>query len=214
MGVTEEKKEKRFQFLNRLYELSGGDELEHVNMFKIGEELGFDKNSTRIIVQYLEAEGLIETKSMAGEIGILHKGVLEVEEALSNPNVPSNYFPPVNTLNIISVGQMTNSQIQQANSEATQISTITESKYEELKQVIQVLKESIEKLELPPQDKSDIRALIQKIDTQMSSSRPKSVIISESLKSLSSIKRILEGVASNPWLAVVLSQIASVIQNH
>lgn len=80
----EEMRKKRFQFLNRLHELTEGDELEFVNMFQIGEELGFDKDLTGKIAQYLEGEGLIVFRALGGYIGISHLGVREVERALSN----------------------------------------------------------------------------------------------------------------------------------
>jgi len=117
MSEIEEKKKKRFQFLHRLYELTGGNELEWLNLYDIGEELGFDRKLTKTIVQYLDREGLIKVIGDQGGIaGISHWGVREVEEALSNPDTPTSRFPPVN---IISTGQMISSQIQQASPEAT-----------------------------------------------------------------------------------------------
>jgi len=116
MSEIEEKKKKRFQFLHRLYELTGGDELKCFDISTIGKELGFDSNLTRNIVQYLKGEGLIKVIGDQGLIGISHPGTIEVEKALSSPDTPTSYFPPVN---IISIGQMISSQIQQASSEAT-----------------------------------------------------------------------------------------------
>jgi hypothetical protein len=128
MSAIEEMKKKRFQFLRRLYELTGGDELECLNLYDIGEELGFNRKLTKNIVQYLEREGLIKVIGDQGGIaGISHWGVREVEEALSNPDEPTHYFPPVN---IISIGQMISSQIQQASPEATQVTAIDEGRYD------------------------------------------------------------------------------------
>ena len=203
MTPIEEMKRKRFRFLHRLYELTGGDESKLFDMFQIGKELGFDMDLTNNIAQYLKGEGLIEVLALDGIIGILHWGVREVEEALSNPDTPTCHFPPVN---IISIGQMVNSQIQQASPEATQVVTIDERRYEELKQVIQSLRESIDKLGLEPLQKSDLQAEIQTIEVQMSSSKPKATIISECL---GSIRRILEGAGGSVLASILLSKIVA-----
>ena len=188
----EDMKKKRFLFLNRLYELSGGSTTKVFDdpPSQIGKELGFDKDLTWDIVFYLKKEDWVKLYGKA--ITISHHGVQEVERALSNPNEPSPSFPPV--INIISVEQMKNSQILQASPGAKQVTTIDESKYEQLKEFLQSLKESIEQLELEPQQKSDLQAEIQTIDAQMSSSMPKNTIIMECL---GSVRKILEGAAGS-----------------
>jgi hypothetical protein len=200
--IEEDMKEKRFQFLYKLYNLAGGDEFKWFNMLQIGKELGFDGALTDKIVRYLKKERLIEFGSR-NIIGISHDGIRKIEEALPNPDIPT---PPPPT-NII-IGQMINSQIQQASPKATQVGTVNEDRYEELKEVIQSLKESIDKLDLESQDKSDIQAEIQTIEAQISSSKPKVTIITECL---GSIRRILEGVASNTLAASLLSKIAALL---
>jgi hypothetical protein len=205
MNAIEDMKKKRFQFLHRLYELTGGDEFKGFNMFQIGEELGFDRNLTTNIAYYLKGEGLIEFRALGGIIGISHLGVREVEEALSKPDTSTYHFLPVN---IISVGQMISSQIQQTSPEATQVVTVGESRHEELKEVIQSLKKSIEQLGLSPQQKSDLQAEIQTIDAQMSSSKPKATIITECL---GTIRRILEGAVSSTIASGLLSKIVALL---
>ena len=59
----EETKAARFKFLNALYEESGGNELVWPNMFELGQTLGFDRNLTQLIAQYLKGEHLIEFKT-------------------------------------------------------------------------------------------------------------------------------------------------------
>jgi len=202
MNTIEDMKEKRFQFLYTLYNLAGGDEFKWFNMFQIGKELGFDRALTDNIVRYLKRERLIEL-GPRNIIGISHDGIRKIEEALPNPDIPT---PPPPT-NIVAIGQMINSQIQQASPEATQVGTVNEDRYEELKEVIQSLKESIDKLDLESQDKSDIQAEIQTIEAQMSSSKPKVTIITECL---GSIRRILEGAASS-LASSLLSKIVALL---
>ncbi|NQE46842.1 hypothetical protein C5S31_12555 [ANME-1 cluster archaeon GoMg2] len=195
----EDMKKKRFLFLNRLYELSGGfTPMFFKDASQIGEDLGFDAALTRNITRYLMEEGLVELLSGRG-ILISHQGVREVEMALSNPNEPTPYFPPVN----ISIGQMINSQIQQASHGATQVASTDEITHEQLKELLQSLKESVDQLELEPQQESDLHAEIQTIDAQMSSSNPKYTVITECL---GSIRRILEGAAGSAIASGLLSK--------
>jgi hypothetical protein len=53
MDTIEDMKKKRFQFLYKLYNLTGGDEFKWFNKFQIGEEQGFDRDLTANIAQYL-----------------------------------------------------------------------------------------------------------------------------------------------------------------
>lgn len=200
-----EKKEKRWLFLNKLYELSGGSTHKWPDVDTICEELGFDMELSRDIVTYLRDEGLIEVKcDRPTLIAISHEGIVEVEEFLSNPDRPTQHFLPVN---IINVNQMTNSNIQQASPEAKQVVTFDESKYEELKEVIRSLKESIDQLGLEPQQKPEFQADIQMIEAQMASSKPKATIITERL---GSIGRILEGATSSVLASSLLSEIVAI----
>jgi hypothetical protein len=205
MKSIEEMKKQRFQFLNRVYELSGGSQFHFVNMYEIGQEFGFDRESTIDIAQYLSEEGLIENEDTGGNLTISHHGVCEVEEALSNPDKPTTYFPPVN---IIHVSQMINSQIQQGSPGATQAITFAQEKYDELKKVLLALKESIDQLNLQVEQKSDLQAEIQTIEAQMSSSKPKATIITESL---GSIRRILEGAVGSAIASSLLSKILALL---
>ena len=97
MNMTRGKNEKRFQFLNRLYEETGGDESEPCDLYEIGEELGFDEDSIVEIGYYLHGTGLIKHSLRCGNrnktIWISHKGVLAVE----NPKnmIIANYLGSV-----------------------------------------------------------------------------------------------------------------------
>lgn len=206
MNTIEETQKKRFQFLRRLWELTGGDESKLFSMFGIGEELGFDEDSTAKIEQYLHGEKLINHILTCGthdrEIGISHLGVRAVEGDLYNPDRPTQYFPAA--INITSIGTMTDSQLQIDSPRATQVATVNENRYEELKGVIQSLKESIDQFGIDQQQKSELQADIQTIEAQISSSKPKATIITECL---GSIKRILEGAAGGAFAAGLLSKI-------
>ena len=83
----EEKKEKRWMFLNKLYELSGGSTYKPLEEAKIDKELGFDRELSRDIVTYLMDKGLIrEICYSPYTIAISHDGIVEVEAASGNPD--------------------------------------------------------------------------------------------------------------------------------
>lgn len=60
MNKLEQLRQKRFQFLHRLYGMSGGNRYRRADMREIGQHLGFTLQETEIIAQYLEGERLIE----------------------------------------------------------------------------------------------------------------------------------------------------------
>ena len=182
-------REKRFQFIHRLYEISGGDEYYEVNKCDIGKELNFSKEEIDTITQYLLGEGLIRYTQFGGFIAITHEGVIEVEKALSEPDQPSHYFPPVN---IINIQHMEGSQIQQGTIESIQQGTFEIANQKQLLEFIELLKDKLPELEISVDDKSEVEADVATIEAQIKSNRPKSGIIKQSLLS---IKRVLEGAS-------------------
>ena len=79
MNIDEMKK-KRCQFLKKVYERSDRKVSEIVDIHQIGEELGFDRDLTLNIAQYLEEEGWIKFRTIGGKFGgITYRGIREVE---------------------------------------------------------------------------------------------------------------------------------------
>ena len=83
----EEMKKKRYQFLHKLYDLAGCDSTKLIEVYKVGDELGFDRGLTDNIAQFLKDEGMIKFETFApGDFGytisITHFGIRQVEEDL------------------------------------------------------------------------------------------------------------------------------------
>lgn len=189
----EEKRTQRLQFLHELYRMTDGNENAFAYMGTVGEKYGFDKDTTIKITQYLQGEGLLKFQAIGGLIGITHRGVLEVEQALTNKNEPTQHFPPARTVNIINVNQMTHSQIQQDTSNSNQMYTLNETDIQSVKDIVHELKETYKHSSIPTPQKEDLEAEIKTIEGQLSSSKPKTTIIKESF---SSVKNILENISS------------------
>ena len=185
---VEEIKKKRFRFLSACYEESGADPYKVLPTYTIAGDRSFEHNLADKIVRYLEQEELVEVSGRGHRICITHKGIREVEQALSKPDAPTEYFPAgcsIYARNII------HSQIQQASPGATQLE-LGEGKGQKLKELVESLKESVDKLGLQQEQQTDLLAQIRTMDAQMSSSSPIPSIISESLRTT---RRILEEAA-------------------
>ena len=206
-GLTiDELRLRRLQFIYRLYELTEGNEYAYVNMFDLGKELGLDKDLSSSITQYLRGESLLAYKAIGGIIGITHGGVVEVEEALSNPARPTEHFP---AFNVIYVGHMVNSQIQQAMGPgAAQTINMSGDRLEEIRRVLQEIQQSMRSLDLKQGEMQDLEASIETLSAQLKSTRPKQSIVAECLQS---IRKILEGAAGNVVGQVLLGRILAIM---
>lgn len=203
-----ENKVKRFKFLKLLYEVTDGNQSCFVNMWEVGQELGYDRKDIDLICQYLKGEELIEYKTLGGGISITHWGVMQIEEAVSEPEKKTQYFPSV--VNIINVEQMNNSQIQQGNDRSGQTYNQNSSMdFKGLELFLGQMKKDIEKLNLPEYSYKEAMAEINTVASQVSSPKPKNTIIQECLKTL---RIILEGAAGSIVATGLLNQLDKFIK--
>lgn len=77
----QEIRHKRLQYLFHLYETAEGQQHVIVNMWDLGKELGFSKDETHRIVEYLSGEYLLKHVTIDGGISITHSGVVRVENS-------------------------------------------------------------------------------------------------------------------------------------
>src|SRR2546425_78917 len=105
----EKKRADRLRFMNALYDLSGANTSNIVATAEILASAGIDLRDEAVeaLAQYLAGQGLIipywslESRE-PDEVAITHGGIVEVEEARSAPELPTEHFPPA--INIIHVG--------------------------------------------------------------------------------------------------------------
>lgn len=98
-----ETKKKRFSVLNAIYVLAEQDEQKIINTNEITNKTEIQGEELYLILKFLITHGLIKKKfiheSMYGvykgyaEISITHNGLCEIEEAIENPNKPTENFP-------------------------------------------------------------------------------------------------------------------------
>jgi hypothetical protein len=197
-------KRKRFEYLHLLYKTAQGRYDVLVHTWELGGEIGLTRDETERVVDYLRNERLIRTLTF-DKVAITHQGVLQIEQALSQPDKPTDYFPPVN---IINVQQMVNSQIQQGTYQSTQTADFSQDDLEEVTNFVNSLKGQLSEFGLVPEKEVEAQAEIASVEAQLKSPRPKSSIIKECLLSLRSI---LEGMAGNAAAALLLQQLARLL---
>ena len=86
---------------------------------------------------------------MGGIISITHYGIKEVEDAKASPAQPTHHFPAVNVIN---VGSMVNSAIQQASPDALQTIQPGDSRSGEIIEVLNQVRSALDNLGLRPSD--------------------------------------------------------------
>ena len=146
------------------------------------KELGFDRTKTSNIFDYLRGEGLVESMTLGGGIKITHYWVLEIEAAHENPEEPTEHFLPVNVINI---GNMSNSSIQQGNQNSTQNTYFNSTQKQDLESLISKIDELTKKIENAGV-KNEVIADNETLKAQIKSPKPKNNVIKETLKSLKS----------------------------
>lgn len=138
-------------------------------------------------------------RAVGGAIAMTHRGVVEVERALSAPETPTTYFPPV--VNILHVQNMVGSQIQQGTHNSAQTQSVALSDLDSIKNLIENLKSGLPNIPLTAEQKNEADAEVQTVEAQLKSSKPKISILQESLKTL---RNLIKGVAGNALAAGLL----------
>jgi len=201
-----QKKIDRFHFLKAVYEAVGGSTSMWVDMWELGEELGFSREVVNKIFEYLKAEGLLVHADFGGSnrIVITHQGILEIEEALSNPEEETEHFLPIN---IINVENMSNSVIQQGTSNSNVSVIFESSKLDKLETLIDKLEE-ITSVFTEIESLKEFKAELDTLKSQKSSPKPKRFIIQESLKT---IRHLIEGVTASAMTPKILELISQLL---
>ncbi|MEZ8077105.1 hypothetical protein ACED27_18790 [Vibrio sp. FF112] len=211
MNPVEIKKALRFELMKRIYEVTGGEESKQIQLDKIIDvDAATDQEFQDTInaIKYLFNEQLIKMTVLGGcpaAIFIRHKGVVEVEQALSEPEQKTEHFNPAVTITN-NIGTMTNSSLQQATSNSSievsyQLSDGEQSKIDELIKQIRVELESV-KSQLSTEQARDVEAQLLTVESQLKSSKPQKAILELSLSTLGDLTK---GVVSSGLWSLIQS---------
>jgi len=202
MCPSTERTLQRFRFLRYLYDATQGRELEHVSHADVMQGAALSEDDFKATFIYLMKEGLVF--GTRGSVHLTHAGVVEIEAASSQPDKPTNHFP----VNIINIERMSHSQIQQGTVDSTQLGRFTSLDLAEVAELVVRLKALLPQLGLTGKDGAVAQGDLATIETQLSSPRPKSEIITQSLRS---IRNIAEGAVGSMAASGILAEIAKIL---
>lgn len=202
MDTIAERTLQRFRFLKYLYETAGESEFVTVPHDDIARNVGLSEDDLTDTFRYLAQEGLVRGSDKG--VCLTHAGVVEIEAASSQPDSPTEHFP----VNIIHIGQMSNSQIQQGTAGSTQSGTFASLDLAAVAEFVEGVKTMLPGLGLTGDDEAEVQTDITTIETQLSSPRPKAEIIKESLRS---IRNIAEGAVGSMAASGIIAGIAKLL---
>jgi hypothetical protein len=159
------------QFLIQLFEQTGGDPSAQVSMYDVGEGFGLDRDTSSRVAQTLIGLQLVEIRTLSGGIGISTEGANEVSR-LTGGVSPAGSSP----------GKLTDEPVMDPIS------------CRGVEQAVGELKSQAGNLGLDFDGLSELMADLKTVDAQLGSSRPKTAIIRECLRSF---KEALEGSVEN-----------------
>ncbi|MCZ6690926.1 MAG: hypothetical protein O7H41_15155 [Planctomycetota bacterium] len=189
---VQERKATRFRFLRELYDRSDGNEMSPQNMSEIARSIGIGHRQAIDVTTYLRNEGLLEFPSLSETIVITHEGFKEIEKALSSPDEPSTYFPPVN---LIVIGEMSGGAIQQGTTDSLQVVILQPEEVATITRLLDETRQALEEVGVSDSSSSDLRADLNTLESQLRSSRPKRSIVRECLISARAVLEAATGTA-------------------
>lgn len=209
--VLKKKHQLRLAFLKKIYEMANGNTDVLVKGAEVAHKIGLkdgEEDQARAVVNYLEGEGLIRVEGRfrgLGPVRLTHAGLREIEDAIWKPDSPTQHFMPMNILNI---GQMIGSTIQQGTIGSSQALNIGSEGLEQLRAFIEQLSHSLDELQLPMDLRGELNAEVATVEAQLTSPKPKTSILREGL---SSVQRILESGAGSAIGTQLASQLPALL---
>ena len=149
------------QFLIQLFEQTKGDGSIQVSMYAIGEQLELDRDSASKVAQELIGCQLVEIRTLSGGIGISADGSARVKDLVGPLASGNSAFTKLDDEPVLDAGG------QQA-----------------VGQVVSELKNQTGSLGLDFDTLSELMADLKTMQAQLDSSRPKTAIIRECLRSV------------------------------
>jgi hypothetical protein len=190
-----------------VYEKTQGDRFTFTNLAEVAPLISLSQDDAGRIGEYLVGEGLIEWAYFGGGIAITHRGIKEVEQALSQPDEPTEHFPPA--INVIQIGQMTG-QIQQGTvgSAQHQIQSVGEPEIAELGRFVEELKRVRTELPSAGDASTDLDAQVATIEAQLTSPKPHRAVLKAAGGVVLEILKSMSGSAA----AELVKQVPSLLR--
>ncbi len=170
------------QFLIQLFEQTLGDTSAQVSMYEVGKDIGLDRETSSRVAETLIGLQLVEIRTLSGGIGISAEGANEVKNLMGGAALAGESHRKLTDQPIMD--QISCQAVEQATAE---------------------LKSKAGALGLDFEGLSELMADLKTVDAQLSSSRPKTAIVRECLRSL---KETLEGLSESESLLKIKGLLA------
>jgi len=217
LSDLERKKAQRLRLMTELYDMVDGFDAQPVEMAQLAVRLELDTSDPEDlldvlkIVHYLRGEGLLIASGPSGEtmrLTLTHKGVCEVEESRSRPALPTEHFPPLDTIEAM-LSERASSK-NNGTAKAGRLTALAESDRLEVLRITRSLQEWTSQLALDEEQRAEYSADIRTIEAQLDSPHPKKVLIRVALESIKCIAEKANGIPGSVG-SIVSSGIASTI---
>ena len=159
--MNSEVDENARQFLIQLFEQTKGDSSIQVSMYEIGEHLGLDRDTASRVAQDLIGEQLVEIRTLSGGIGISANGSEMIQNLIGHHTSDNRECTKLGD------DPLLNSVSKQA-----------------VEQVALDLKNQVGTFGLDFDTLTELTADLKTLDAQLDSSRPKTAIVRECLRSV------------------------------
>ena len=153
------------KFLLQLYQQTNGDSTVQASMYDLGEELGLDRDASSRVAEQLIALQLVEIVTLAGGIAISNDGLKEIQASFGESAAAGE-----------TIAQLGNQPV------------LDQSRSQAVAGVIDQLKARAGNLGLEFERLAELMADLKTIDAQLDSPCPKTAIVRECLRSLTSLE--------------------------
>lgn len=188
----------RLRVMTEIFNAAHGNRHAFVATDPIRDHLELSEEEMADACNYLEGEGLIEgTQTLRlypSQVSLTHWGIREVEQSQEHPEEPTEHFPPLVTVTQHFHGDVISSAIQAGSPGATQMAAIGSLDFDTVREFVQRYEEVEPSLGLDAENAAELQADIATIRAQLTSPRPKSEIIRQSLRTA---RTILEGATGS-----------------
>lgn len=192
---------RRLSFLQRVADDTHHDPDETVDMWVVGEQLGWSRAEIRTVVHYLVEENLLQYMAIGGIISLTHQAVKELEATVGRPSQATELFTP---LNIMYVGSMQNSQVQQGTNHSYQTGTLSAGDLDTMRDWVEEAHGRLNELGLDEEALEEFSSQVATLRAQLRSKQPNTTILRESGKTT---RAILEGAAGNVAGGILLAKL-------
>jgi hypothetical protein len=196
----------RLRYLREVYEnTSNGLVNSYVYDNALDHKLGLDVLRGRLLRQYLEGEGLIQSRGQ-GVVSMTHRGNVEVEQAIRGK--ATEHFP-IAVVNVLQNVSNSNVQVSSPGAiQTVQTQALDPSTFMDLRKAIDEMRGRLDDLGLTPEAKGQLVNDLGSASTQLERQPPKKSVLRALLESvLETLTKTATDQATNTLVPMFIDQV-------